>query len=404
MLVFTWFSIRWDIASAVAYRGLDSRQPDSREIADWLSTVAPDDPSVRAESARLFEKTFESDDLGRSLAEYEKAVALSPHHFYLWMLLGTSRDRNGDAEGAEAAYARSLELAPNYSSVRWAYGNSLIRHGKSSEGFAMIAAAAANDPSYANPAAAIALQAFDGDADKAREVLGSGSGINAALAEVLGSQRKFADAYNAWARVPLGDKEKFKGTGERLRTLMLDAKQFRFGVAIDADLSVQEPKPKVGQITNGSFENGLKLRNAGLFEWQIAEGGEPQIGLSESVKRSGQYSLFLAFNSFEASDFRSLWQRIAVEPGATYEMEGFYRADIKSKATFRWQIVNIADVEIGTTEPLTLNGDWATLRATFKVPADSDGVVIRFIRTGCSGGACPVTGRLSFDDFSLKQL
>ena len=62
-------------------------------------------------------------------------------------------------------------------------------------------------------------------------------------------------------------------------------------------------------ISNGSFENGLKLRNAGLFEWQIAEGGEPQIGLSESVKRTGRYSLFLTFNSFQAVEFRTVWQR-----------------------------------------------------------------------------------------------
>ncbi len=404
MLVFTWFSVRWDIASAVAYKGLDSREPDSRQIADWLLSVGPDDPSVRAESARLFEKTFESDDLRRSLSEYEAAAALSPYHYGLWLTLGTSRDRNGDAEGAESAYARSLQLAPNYASVKWAYGNSLVRHGNEAAGFAMIASAAAADPAYAKPAAAIALQAFKGDADKARELLGSSSEMNAALADVLGSQRKFADAYAAWARIPAEDKDTYKETGQRLRTWTLDAQEFRIAASIDGSLSAEADRPEIGQISNGGFERGLKLRNAGLFEWQISEGGEPQIGLSETVKRSGQYSLFLTFNSFEASEFRSIWQRIAVQPGATYEFAGFYRADIKSKAAFRWQIVNAADVELGSTEPLALNGDWATLRAKFTVPANADGVIIRFIRTGCGGGACPVAGRMSFDDFSLKQL
>jgi tetratricopeptide (TPR) repeat protein len=405
VLIGTWYSARRDIAAAVAYRGLDSRLPESREIADWITETSPADPYARMESARLFEKTFESDDLSRSRADYEMAAALSPDHYGLWLLLGASRDRMGDAIAAEAAYARALELAPNYASVDWAYGNSLVRHGKTTEGFAMVAKAAASDPTYANTAASVALQANDGNADAARNVLGDTPATNAALADVLASQRKFGEAYDAWSRIPPEDRQlKFKEIGQRLLTWTNEARQVRIAAAIDGDLSPAQERPQVGQISNGSFENGLKLRNAGIFEWRIGEGGEPQIGLSESVKRSGRYSLFMTFDSFQAADFRTMSQRIPVVPGATYELEGFYRADIKSKAAFKWQIVDVSDTELAATEPLALNGDWAGMHAKFTVPAAMDGIVLRFVRTGCLGGACPVSGRMSFDDFTLREI
>ena len=64
----------------------------------------------------------------------------------------------------------------------------------------------------------------------------------------------------------------------------------------------------------------------------------------------------------------------------------------------------MADVELGATPPLELNGDWATMKAKFTVPANTDGIIIRFVRTGCGGGACPVTGKMSFDDLSFTAL
>ena len=65
---------------------------------------------------------------------------------------------------------------------------------------------------------------------------------------------------------------------------------------------------------NGGFENTVKLINAGLFEWKIADGTEPQIGLIETQKRSGKGSLSMLFNSYKAVRFRSVSQMIAVLP------------------------------------------------------------------------------------------
>lgn len=397
------YQARQDLAASAAYQGLDSRIPESRFLADWMVAASPNDPYTHLAAARYFEKTFEINDLDRGLAEYEAAAALAPNHYGIWLELGAARDRSGNSEGAEAAYQRALELAPTYASVEWAFGNLLIRHGKTEQGFDLISRAAASDPkNYADSAVSAALQFFDGDPDQVRKVLGSSSATNAALTNVLTSQRKWGPAYDAWNRIDKPERQAFKDIGNRLINMSNDALQTRIAVAVSADL--YEQGLGIGAITNGGFEGGLKLRNAGPFEWQVAQGAEPQIGLSEGVKRSGRYSMSVVFNSFEASEFRSISQRIAVEPGGVYEFNGFYRTDIKSKAAFRWEIADVHDRILGSSDPLALNGDWATIRARFTVPAEVDGIVLRFIRTGCGAtGACPVTGKAYFDDFSLTR-
>ena len=397
--------IRWNFANALADR-IDTTRPEAKLIADWLVDTAPNDPNTHFAAAIVYERTFEPDDLTRSLAEYETSVAVAPHNYLVWINLGRARDRSGDADGAEAAFAKTLSLAPNYASVQWAYGNSLIRHGKTDEGFALVAQAAAFDPIFADSASSIALQMMDGDVNQVRRLLGDTPDTNAALAKVLAGQKRYDEAFDAWSRLSLDDKTtKFKDMSVTLLGVVTGAQKIRIAAAMTGDIVGEKGvKPVTGQISNGGFEDGLKMRNAVAFEWNLAEGTDPQIGLSTAAKRSGNYSLWLTFDSFESKAFRSIFQTVAVVPGATYEFEGFYRADIKSKATFKWEILDPTNSSrIAVSDDLALAGDWTTLRVKFAVPETTDGVLIRFIREGCGVAACPVSGKIAFDDFSLKQ-
>ncbi len=404
-VLFAYFFVRWNFANAIASR-IDTTRPEARLIADWLVETAPNDAQTHYAAAIVYERTFEPEDLTRSLVEYETSAAVAPHNYLVWINLGRARDRSGDADGAEAAFAKALSLAPNYASVQWAYGNSLIRHGNTDEGFTMIAKAAAFDPQYAESASSIALQMMDGDVTQARRLLGDTSDTNAALAKVLAGQKRYEDAFDAWSRLSLEDKTtKFKDMSVTLLGVVSAAKKIRIAAAITGDISGEQGvKPVTGQIGNGGFEDGIKMRDSNAFEWNLAEGTDPQIGLSVAAKRSGNQSLWLTFDSFDSKAFRSIFQTVAVVPGATYEFEGFYRADVKSKATFKWEIVDPTNsARIAVSDDLALAGDWTTLRVNFTVPEATDGVVIRFIREGCGIAACPVSGKIAFDDLSLRQ-
>lgn len=398
----SWFFIKWNFANAVASR-LDIKRVELKPVADWLIQMAPNDPQTYFSAARLFEKTFDSSDLARSLTEYEMAVALSPNNFMTWVDLGKARNLNGDAEMSLAAYKRALELAPNYAAVQWVYGNALIRQGETDAGFPLIAKAAASNPDYAQPAVLTALQIFDGDIEKVLSGLGDTNITNAALAVVLAGQGQFDEAFNAWSKLT---GPKAQQLGETLIGKFAAAKKFQLAARVTSALRNNKSEETIiGRISNGDFENGVKLRNAALFEWQIAEGAQPEIGLGDGQAHSGKYCLLIMFRTFETAAFRSISQTAAVVPGAEYEFEVYYRSDVKTSASLKWEIVDaMTTVPIAITPPMAPVADWTGLKTRFSVPADSDGIIIRLVREGCSGPSCPVNGNLSVDDISIRRL
>ncbi len=405
-LIAAFYFVRWNFANAVASR-IDVRQPESRLVIDGLIGMGPADPQTHYAAASIFEKTFEAGDLERSLAEYEKAVALSPYNFQLWINLGRARSQNGDDGGAEAAYRRALELAPNYAAVQWALGNFLIRQGRVDEGFSLAAKAAAANTDYARSSVTLALQIFDGNVGDVARVLGEGETVSTALVSSLAAQERHEEAVDAWTKISdtARSNPEMRQLGEKLGETLLAAKKFGLALRVTNSLVREADRAEMGQIKNPSFEEPIKLRDAAPFEWRIDPGNEPQIGQSETQKRSGKYGLFLMFNSFEASQFRSFSQTVVVVPGSVYQFEGFYRSDLKTATQMKIEIADaVSGSVLASSSPLALAGDWTTIRLDLKMPPTSDGIVIRLVRENCPGTACRVAGRLSFDDLSLKAL
>ena len=399
-----WLFVKWNFANAVVSR-LDAGRPESKPVAEWLAEIAPDDPQTHYAAGVVLEKTFDPGDLERALTAYETAAALSPNDYRTWLGLARVRNLVGDTEGTIAAFDRAIELAPNYSAIQWAYGNFLIRQERTDEGFALISKAAASDPKYTSPAVVTAMEFYDGDLARVRQILGDSEATNTAIAGFLAGQKRFDEAFDAWSKVPLDSKlTRFKELGDKLFGQMVMAKKFQLAARIAGEMNSDE-KPTVGQIANGGFEKGVKLRNARLFEWQIGEGAEPQIGLSDAQKHSGNYSLWMAFNTFETAGFRPVEQTVPVESGGQYEFEAFYRSDLKSAAMLKWEIIDAATLAtLATTPPMIPAADWTPLNAVFTVPGGSDGITIRLLRTGCNGPSCPMNGRVAFDDLSLRRL
>ena len=404
ILVLAWTFIRWHLANVVAFQ-LDPKSPDSRIIADRLIDVSPSDPRTHLLAAKVYESSFDSEDLSRAVRECEYAASLSPHNYVMWLNLGRVRGLIGDVEGSFNAYERALALAPNYSIVRWVYGNALIREGRVEDGFSMIANAAASDPRYLGPAISTAIQIFDGNINEVRRTMGDTSTINAGLAETLMSVGREEDAHNSWLRLPQQTRSsEVKTLGQKLLAKLIEAKKYRIAAMIHADITSAEVSP-LAHVVNGGFEEGVKLDSTGRFDWRITEGTYPQIGLSDSAKRSGQYSLILVFNSFETAGMRSIDQVVAVEPSRDYELVAFYRSNLKSDAILKWEVIDAATLQqLGESEPIANAAEWTPLKINFRSKENLDGILLRFIREGCGGPTCRMSGRIMFDDISLRVL
>ena len=392
-----WMVVRWSMAGSAVQRA------DSAELAVYLTTLAPDDPQAHSIAARYLEKSFDPDDIKKALHELETAAALSPENYVAWLDLGRARERSGDAGGAEAALRRALELAPNYSRVQWALGNAILRQGRIDEAFSEIRKAMAGDAAFATPAAAAAWQFFDGDVAQIRRALDGSDNFNAALAVILARENRFDEAMEIWATIPVAAKRtSLKETASALLGRLIEARKLRLAARVSSDLT--DGGGQTGQITNGGFESAVKPDGAGPFEWQIAAGLQPQIVLSTGQKHGGNNSLMLIFNSGDAKDFRSISQRVAVEPGRSYELELYYRSDVKTSALFKWEVADTGEPEqLAATQAMTPTAEWTRVAVRFKVPELSDGVIIRLVREGC-GQVCSVTGSLWFDDLSIRAV
>ena len=389
---------KWAIGSALATRSQE------RQITEIGTALAPGDPLARNAHAAVLEKTFNMDAIARSLAEYEAAVALSPHDYRLWLGLGRARERDGDRAGAEQAYRRAEELAPNYSRIHWALGNLLVRDGRTDEGFARIRRAAETDATFAAPAVSAAWLAFDGDVQRVSAALGDGENTRVELARNLAAQKRFDEAFAVWNSIPAESRrERFAEQAKALAERAFGEDRFR--IALDVSNEFAEVPSRLNEVTNGGFESPIKPKAAGPFDWKNIDGGYPQVGPTSGQKKAGEACLLIRFGDPTNLDFRTISQTIAVEPGRRYSLSLSHRSELKTQAVFRWEVVTgTSGDKLAATEPLAPAKEWIDSTIEFTVPAGTDAITIRLVRENCTAPICTAAGTIWFDDFVLRAL
>lgn len=387
---------KWAFGHAVA---INAEVP---QIAELGVTLAPSDPRAHLDHAYLLEKTLLPSDQGRSLAEFEKAAELSPANYLNWLALGRAREQSGDTAGAESALRRAMELAPNYSRVSWSLGNLLVRQGRYAEGFGFVKSAIAADPAFAQPAASSAWQIFGGDVIKIGEFLGRSARSDAALSVLLATDKRYAEALDIWRSIPDAEKIGVKESGQAVYAKFADAGRYMSAIEVGRSVGLfADAVPAVATISNGDFESALAANGSTPFTWAIADGSFPRIGLNDSQKRSGNYSLLMNFGS-GGKGFRPLVQRVGVEAGTQYELVFYYRSELKTTAKLRCEILS-ADAKPLAALFLSSLPDWAEMRIPFAVPPETEGIEIKLVSDECPAPGCPIAGNIWFDDFSLHR-
>jgi hypothetical protein len=287
--------------------------------------------------------------------------------------------------------------------VQWALGNNLLRQGKTEEAFAEINKAVNADPAtYSGPAIVAARQFLGDDIGAIQRMISGPVEFQAALTSTLMAEERYDEAMAIWNTFPVDQKRtKMRDAGNLLLEHLVEVKNFRAAAALTAELAESDP-PHVGQVSNGGFESAVKPAGAGVFEWNIAPGLLPQIVLSSGQKHSGNASLLIVFNTKDGKDFRNVSQIIAVEPDRSYELEMFIRADLKTSAIFKWEVIDAADGhQLAISDAFANGSNWVPVHLRFKTAGD--GILIRLVRENC-GQICAVTGSLGIDDVSLRSV
>ena len=385
------------------YAGAASVNAQLKEVADLFAQLSPSDPQTHFAAAVLHERSLEAGDLETALREYETAAALAPNNYLLWLSLGSAKGRAGDLGGAESAFRRAYDLAPNYARTNWALGNFLFRQERDGEAFPLLKKAIAADPSYALPAASIALLVADNDTNVVRQQFQNDARIDVALALLLVQQKRIDEAMLIWNGLgPIPDERQFQDSKKQLRQWVLESKRFEFAVGMFGDGNGDGEIPSVGKITNPGFELPVVTDNANPFEWKISRSTYPQIAITDSQKQSGKFSLIVVLNGNEYKEFRGFSQLVAVRSATNYDLRFNYRSDLSSKAQFMCEIASATDGKrLAISPAIQPSPGWTAITVDFSMPEDVDGIELRLIRSDCIASACAATGSIWFDDFSL---
>jgi tetratricopeptide (TPR) repeat protein len=391
-----WYIGKWGLGNMVSTRAEEPR------IADVAVDMAPGDPQTHFAAAVLYDRTFIAADQERSLNEYETAVALSPNNYILWLEYGKALERNGDSVRAESALKRALDLAPNYAAVQWALGNLEVRNGETDSGFEQIKRAMEGDPQLAASAVAFAYQFFDGDLEQVRSVTGNVVAANSALAVLLARQKRYDEASVVWQAIGRYDSDAIVSSGRSLVNELISAKKFAEALKVSATIDTSSAFA-AEKVTDGGFEEAVKLEGASPFDWQIGQGNQPQVLQSTSQPHGGERSLVLRYSSNDGNGLKSISQTVVVHPNTKYSITGFYHSDVKSDGKLVWQITDAASGAVIGESTLTPANGWTGFSVDFRL-GNADAVVVQFMVKSCGSALCPISGSIWFDDIELKPV
>ncbi|MDT7540287.1 MAG: hypothetical protein QOE33_191 [Acidobacteriota bacterium] len=396
-----WMALRWLAGDTMA------TYPTNEEVARLAERLAPDDPQTHFTAGVFARNDFTQDGLHETVTEFERAVALSPRDYRLWMELGRAREQAGDKEGGEFALRRAVALAPNYVLPRWYLGNLLLRAGQDAEAFTELRRAAESDREMRGAIFASVWSIYGGDVARVTTAVGDKPAVRAELVAYLVGQKRTDDALRLWSSLSPQDKHTQAEAGDALAHGLLAEQRYAAALEVARSIAPEDVTAQPGQITNSGFEQEIKGPGKDQFGWSVTPVAQAQTGIDPRTAHGGTRSLRISFNAPSSITFANVSQLVVVEPGARYHLDFFVRTD--SLKTASSLVVNVRSGAkdgrgLASSAPAP-NGtsDWQQVALDFTVPTDADGVVITLSRQACVEGACPIFGKIWYDDFNLQR-
>jgi tetratricopeptide (TPR) repeat protein len=240
--------------------------------------MAPADPLTHWRIAQVSQKIMPLDQQAQAIAEFEKAVSLSPFDYRFWVSLGRAYEQAGDAAKAENAFRRAVALAPSYSYPHWFLGNLLLRNGRYDEAFAEMRIASDADSDLRPQQFNLIWAIYSNDSEGLKNAVGQRSDARANFALYLLNQKRFEDGLRLWNGLSSEEKKANKNIGESIVINLKNEFRFHDAVKVWNEITTEKYRMEPGQIFDGSFEYAASYGPDNVFGWQIARAPQMQIG------------------------------------------------------------------------------------------------------------------------------
>ncbi|MDQ5846702.1 MAG: tetratricopeptide repeat protein [Acidobacteriota bacterium] len=402
----SWFVVRWYVGNTLAeYFNREDTGPDTAQMAVFL---APNDPLAHWRLGNIIHKKLPPDRISTVVAEYEKAVSLSPNDYRFWMELGQALEQAGEHEKSEKALREAVRLAPSYSYPRWYLGNLLIRTDRYPEAFAELQVASDAHPELRPQLFNLAWQINKDDFESLKAAVGSNPGTRAEFANYLLARGKVDEGLRFWNSLNESEKRSNRVTADAIITSLIKAGDFHKAIEIWNSVA---PGPAyhagIGKILDPGFEDNLAHGPSSPFGWQVPSLSQVQIGITAALGHSGSRSLRIFLQVRSNLEAVNVAQLVPVAPDTQYELECYVKTDKLVSASTPF--VAIADAtnsgQLAAAEPAP-NGssDWQRISLSFKTAPKTEAVLLSVSRNSCGAEnpICPIFGTVWYDDFNLK--
>lgn len=405
LLVFVWFSVRWQLGSMLAELTQPS-EPNAAQIAPLARRLAPHDPMAAYLAASKEKENFSAESIDRSVRMFEELVRLSPYDFRWWIELGRAYEQAEQIDKAEMAFNQAVQLAPTYTFPHWQFGNFYLRQDRSEEAFAELRKTTERSVVYRDQVFSLAWDYFDKDPQRVEALAADTPDVRASLALFYAARGSAENALRVWNTLSDEEKAQHLETAKRMARGLFEKQRYRESLAFSVQTGI-DPDAQHEAVTNGGFEKFVGGPDDTIFGWRVYRGeGRLDILPDSNVKTEGARSLRIAFKGYTKNDLHNVVQYVAVQPGARYRLSFMVRTDnLRSGGPPVVQVIGgKQNLGIAASEPFDLgSADWKPVVIEFTAPDDLDGVHIRTSRVACAE-ECPINGTIWYDDFRLTRI
>jgi len=405
--VWSYFVVRWYLGNTLAeYFNTSESNFDAAGLA---LSLAPNDPLAHWRAGQVLQKKLPLDQQGPAIAEYQKAVALSPNDYRYWMSLGTAYERAGEVSKGEEALKHAITLAPSYSFPHWYLGNLYLRAARYDEAFAELRTASKEDPELQSQLFGLAWSVYGDDLESMKKAVGDNAADRAAFALNLITAKHYEEGLKIWDSLSNDDKTANRNTAKDIiDTLRIN---FRFHDALKVwnDSVPTEYRTELEHVFDGGFEKQITYGSEIVFGWQVNNNPQTQMVIDPDQSHDGRRSLKLVFEARANLEAVNVFELVPVQPGAEYDVEWY--VSTKDLVTGSAPSVDVLDpttngVLVSSTPTPTGTIPWTKMNLSFKTGEKTEAVLLRVVRVSCATKdtpACPIFGVVWYDDFSIQR-